>query len=357
MRTAEQIKQEKYMKLLLENSSDIIILFDKAGNFIYCTDIFLKKTGIPRFDQIEGRYYREVFDKFADAQWGERIQGIFRSSLKDRKPFILEETLDIGSDGHPRRYSLHFTPMADGHGKAEGVLLLIHDIEDLLGAREDALVAEKANAAKSEFLANMSHEIRTPMNSIIGMTQIALESDDTEKKDYCLGKIENASVHLLGLINDILDMSKIEANKFELSYTEFSLEKMLIHITDVIGFRVREKSQNLFVKADPDIPGVIISDEPRLSQVITNLFANAVKFTPEKGDIALYVHKIDEKDGECTLQFEVSDTGIGIEPDQQDKLFHSFTQADGGISRRFGGTGLGLSISKRIVEKLGGPSG
>ncbi|GHV05603.1 hypothetical protein FACS189485_12830 [Spirochaetia bacterium] len=354
METTEQFKQQKYLRLLLENSSDIIILFDKAENFVYCTDSFLKKAGIPRFDQIDGRYYREVFDKFSDDQFGDRIQGNFRASIKEQKPAMLEETLDIGGDGHKRRYSLHFTPLRDEQGHAEGAVLLIHDIEDLLSVREDALITEKANLAKSEFLANMSHEIRTPMNAIIGMTQIALESDDAAKKDYCLGKIGNASIHLLAMINDILDMSKIEADKFELSYTEFSLEKMLIHATDAIKFRAEEKSQNLFVKTDPDLPGYIISDEQRLSQVITNLFSNAVKFTPEKGDITLHVHKLDEKDGACTLQFEVSDTGIGIGAERRDTLFNSYVQADSDISRRFGGTGLGLAISKRIVEKLGG---
>jgi PAS domain S-box len=228
------------------------------------------------------------------------------------------------------------------------------DITDLVDAKE---AAEAVSKAKTEFLARMSHEIRTPMNAIIGMTTIAQESDDPARKKYCLEKISSASNHLLGVINDILDMSKIEANKFEISTAEFNFEKMLINITNMVGFRVDEKSHNFVVNFDPAIPSYIISDEQRLAQVIVNLLSNAVKFTPERGTIALDVRCIPADSEDIKLQFTVSDTGIGIAPEQQSKLFGSFEQADGSISRRFGGTGLGLAISKRIVELLGGQIG
>ena len=222
------------------------------------------------------------------------------------------------------------------------------------------LVAEQASKAKTEFLANMSHEMRTPMNAIIGMTSIARNSGDAEKKEYCLAKIENASTHLLGVINDILDMSKIEANRFELSPIEFNFEKMLEKTVSVINFKTEEKNQVFNLNYDKNIPAVLTGDDQRLAQVITNLLSNAVKFTPEKGTITLEA-KLEKRevggnfsDDDCIIRVSVTDTGIGISHEQQAKLFNAFEQADSGTSRQFGGTGLGLAISKNIIEKMGG---
>ena len=214
--------------------------------------------------------------------------------------------------------------------------------------------ANAANKAKSVFLSNMSHEIRTPLNAILGMTNIALASDDIEKREHCLMKINDASNHLLGVINDILDMSKIDADKFELSSAEFNFEKMMMRVVNIIQFRVDEKKQELRVKMDPKIPVSLIADDQRLAQVITNLLSNAVKFTPENGNIELKAKFIEETGDRCKICISVTDNGIGMTPEQQTKLFSSFTQADAGISRKYGGTGLGLAISKRIVEMMGG---
>jgi signal transduction histidine kinase/DNA-binding NarL/FixJ family response regulator len=215
-------------------------------------------------------------------------------------------------------------------------------------------IAEAASRAKSDFLANMSHEIRTPMNAIIGMTSIGKNATDIERKDYCLSKIEDASNHLLGIINDILDMSKIEANKLELSPVEFIFEKMLQRVVNVINFRVDEKQQKFSVHIDKAIPRTLIGDDQRLAQVITNLLSNAVKFTPEHGTISLETCFVKEENGLCIIQIVVTDTGIGISEEQQSYLFSSFQQAESSTSRKFGGTGLGLAISKRIVEMMGG---
>jgi len=210
------------------------------------------------------------------------------------------------------------------------------------------------NKHKSVFLANMSHEIRTPMNAIIGMTTIGKSASDLVRKDYCLSKIEDASNHLLGVINDILDMSKIEADKFELVPVEFDLEKMLRRVVNVVNFRVDEKKHKFSVHVDRSLPRTLIGDDQRISQVITNLLSNAIKFTPENGSITLAVRLAGKGNDICTLQVSVSDTGIGIAPEQQEKIFNSFEQAESSTTRKYGGTGLGLAISKNIVEKMGG---
>ncbi|MDR1915229.1 MAG: response regulator [Synergistaceae bacterium] len=238
-----------------------------------------------------------------------------------------------------------------------GSLLLANALmrnDTTLALRGSIEEAHAASRAKSNFLSNMSHEMRTPMNAIIGMTTIAKSSSDIERKNYCLNKIEGASTHLLGVINDILDMSKIEANKFELSPAEFNFEKMLLRVANIINFRVDEKHQNFTVHIDKMIPHNLIGDDQRLSQVITNLLGNAVKFTPEGGTISLETRFVNEDDGVCTIQIEVIDTGIGISKEQQRRLFTSFEQAESSTARKFGGTGLGLAISKRIVELMGG---
>ena len=215
-------------------------------------------------------------------------------------------------------------------------------------------VAEHANKAKSVFLANMSHEIRTPMNAIIGMASIGMSAPDTERKDYCFEKINDASRHLLGIINDILDMSKIEAGKFELLPAEVNFEEALLRVVNINKIRIDEKRQNFSLRIDKNIPKIMFLDEQRLAQVITNLIGNAVKFTPEKGSIDIDARFIGEENGVCTIRISVSDSGIGISPEQQSRLFQSFQQAESSTSRKFGGTGLGLVISKSIVEMMNG---
>ena len=214
--------------------------------------------------------------------------------------------------------------------------------------------AKRASLAKSDFLSNMSHEMRTPMNAIIGMTAIAKNSDELSRKDYCLKKIEDASTHLLSVINDILDMSKIEANKFDLSIETFNFERILQKVANIIVFRIDERQQYFTVHIDKDIPRYLIGDDQRITQVITNLMSNAVKFTPEGGSIQLNAYLVAIADNLCTIKIEVIDTGIGISEEQQKRLFSSFVQAESSTTRKFGGTGLGLAISKHIVEMMGG---
>ncbi|MCL1927990.1 MAG: ATP-binding protein [Treponema sp.] len=262
--------------------------------------------------------------------------GIFRDeiNLKDK-------------DGVTFNYSVMLQQIMNEHS----VVMILQDVTQLTKSR---LEAEAASKAKSDFLANMSHEMRTPMNAIIGMTSLAKSSGEIERKNYCLGKIESSSHHLLGVINDILDMSKIEANKLELSNEQFNLSKMLQDVINMINPEIEERHQKFMMKLNADVPLDVIGDEQRLAQVITNLLSNAVKFTPEEGEISCSIIPVKETKEAIFIQVDVSDTGIGISEEQQTQLFNSFQQADSGISRRFGGTGLGLAISKRIVEMMNG---
>lgn len=214
--------------------------------------------------------------------------------------------------------------------------------------------SERENQYKSAFLANMSHEIRTPMNAIIGMTTIGKSAKDTVRKDHCFIKIEDASNHLLGVINDILDMSKIEANKFDLFSSEFNFERMLQRVVNVVNFRVDEKNQKFIVHIDQNIPKTLVGDDQRIAQVIANLLGNAIKFTPEGGSIHLGASLLGEDNFICNIKFSITDTGIGINSSQQERIFSSFEQAETSTTRKYGGTGLGLPISKSIVEMMGG---
>ena len=251
-------------------------------------------------------------------------------------------------------YQVDVETLKDLHGRVTGFIEVIQDITEMEQLARQKAEANAASEAKSSFLSSMSHEIRTPLNAIIGMTSIGLDATNADRMRNCFIKIEEASQHLLGVINDILDMSKIEAGKFELSPTEFDFESMLRRVVGVANFRVDEKKQKMDVHIDNKIPKMLIGDDQRLAQVIANLLSNAVKFTPEQGSITLEAKLLGEENGNCEMRISVTDTGIGISPEQQELLFQSFQQADNSTTRKFGGTGLGLSISKSIVEMMGG---
>ncbi|MDR0304964.1 MAG: response regulator [Chitinispirillales bacterium] len=348
----QKIQALAYMELLLNCAKDMIVFMDKSGRIVYCSESFLKSARIKNRGLIYGRHCTEVFGRMLGADWVAKIRKEILNAMKENTPTVLCEIADVKIPGVVTNYSVSFNPMTNDFGNVVGAMLIFYDISELVKEKEKVLGASEA---KSLFLANMSHEIRTPINAITGMTQIAMDSDNIERKNYCLKKIKESSEHLIGLINDVLDMSKIEAGKLKMSNSEFCFEEMLSGVVSIISFKILEKKQKFFLDIGKDVPFIIKSDKQRLEQVMINILSNAIKFTPEEGSIFLSVHKTKiYDDGVCQINISVKDTGIGISKNQQKKLFTPFQQANEGISKNFGGTGLGLTISKKIIETMGG---
>ncbi|MCL2565047.1 MAG: response regulator [Defluviitaleaceae bacterium] len=343
--------QMRYNQMLRDNSPDDIFLLDTSLNVLLYTSSVRVKSGRDITDEPVLPIIKEMFGN----GFAHEVESALNKMLQNYETAgadVNTYELHLETDGEKKSfYSVKISPALNSEGVLTGIVVLAHDNTEM----HDANVrAGAATQAKSNFLANMSHEIRTPLNAIIGMMGIGKYAEEMDRKDYCFGKIEDASNHLLGVINDVLDMSKIESGKFELSLTEFNFEKLLQRVINVATFRIDEKCQKITVSVDKEIPEYIVGDDQRLAQVITNLLSNAVKFTPDGGSINVAAKFLGEEAGICTIQLSVSDTGIGVSPEQQTRLFTSFQQAESSTTRKFGGTGLGLAISKSIVEMMDG---
>ncbi|MHC4878797.1 MAG: response regulator [Planctomycetota bacterium] len=261
----------------------------------------------------------------------------------------------IRSDGERRLVLLNVTPQWE-NGDLAGFLGVGVDITERKKHEEElveaTLAAQAANRAKSQFLANMSHEIRTPLNAVIGLTEIVLQTELSESQQDHLSTVLNSAESLLTVINDILDFSRIEAGRLELDSIPFSVEDTIADTLKTLSMRAHAKSLELACYVDPDIPSCVVGDPGRLRQVITNLVGNAIKFT-HRGEVVVGV-ELENRNESVVLRFFVRDTGIGMRPEEIERLFESFVQADASTTRNYGGTGLGLAISRQLVELMGG---
>jgi PAS domain S-box-containing protein len=329
----------------------IVSMTDAQGNITYANDKFCAISGYARAELI-GRNHRIVKsalhppsffrDMWACITCGEVWHG---------------EICNRARDGHPYWVSATIVPLLDEHGLPEQYIGIRTDITDRKAAEAVVLqakeAAEAASRAKSDFLANMSHEIRTPMNGIIGMTDLALDTDlSPEQREY-LGIVKSSAEALLTIINDILDFSKIEAGKLLVEDIPFDLHHLLAETVKSLALNAHEKNLELICDIPPDLPRHLLGDPGRIRQILINLIGNAIKFT-ERGEIAVHASLLGSRDSVAEIRISVRDTGIGISPEKQELIFDSFTQEDSSTTRRYGGTGLGLSICRRLVELMGG---
>ncbi len=344
-------KELQKLKNAIEQSGEMVVVTDKKGIIEYVNPAFERITGYKR-DEVMGKTPRILKsgahdDAFYDDMW---------STIKSGKQWH-GELINKKKSGDTYYEEMTISPVFDNEKVVTNFVAIKRDITERKQAEDEIeqarYHAEKANKAKSEFLANMSHEIRTPMNAIIGMADLLFETELTKEQEKYITTYRNAGENLLSIINDILDVSKIEAGHLELESTGFGIHKVMEHTREIMAFRAKDKNLEILLDIAQDVPQRIIGDPLRLQQVIINLVGNAIKFT-EKGEIVVSVksHKLEGKNAE--LMFSVKDSGIGIPKERQDAIFENFSQADSSTTRKFGGTGLGLTISKRLVELMGG---
>jgi PAS domain S-box-containing protein len=338
----------------VEQSPASVVVTDIDGTIEYVNAKFTEVTGYT-FEEARGQNSRIVSSglhsrEFYSELWetilsGREWSGEFCTKKKSGE--IFWEHASISPIVTERGLITHFVAVKEDMSERK------HMEDELRRAKE---AAEEATQAKSDFLANMSHEIRTPMNAIIGLSHLALGTElDRKQRDY-LTKVHGSANNLLGIINDILDFSKIEAGKLDMESIDFDLADVLDTVANVIGVKSSDKGLELILDLDPEAPLGLNGDPLRLNQVLINLANNAIKFTDE-GEITIAAQLLERSEDGVILRFAVQDSGIGITPEEQGRLFRAFSQADTSTTRKFGGTGLGLSISKHLVEMMGGEIG
>ena len=341
--------QQFYTRSLIESNIDALMTTDPSGIITDVNKQMEALTGCTR-DELIGAPFK---DYFTDP---ERAEAAIKLVLSEKKVTDYELTARA-RDGKKTVVSYNATTFYDRDRTLQGVFAAARDVTERKRVeaelKQAKAAAESASRTKSDFLASMSHEIRTPMNAIMGIADLLAKTPLSAEQDKYVQIFRRAGDNLLNLINDILDLSKVEASQLELERTGFSLNDLLEKVTEMVAVRAQEKGLALVCEIAPNVPTDLVGDPTRLRQVLLNLLGNAIKFT-ESGEVSLRVAPDGDSSVPTALRFTVSDTGIGIPGEKLGRVFERFTQADSSTTRRFGGSGLGLTISKRLVELMGG---
>ncbi|MBK6676504.1 MAG: response regulator [Rhodocyclaceae bacterium] len=368
-------------RTLMDAIPDLVWIKDPEGVYLGCNPLFERFFGA-RESQILGKTDHD----FVAKDLADFFRRHDRAAIEAGRPTTNEEWITFADGGYHGLFETTKTPVRSSDGRLIGVLGIAHDISDARRAQEDLALhrdrleelvrqrtdqlgdtnrelshaknaAEAANHAKSAFLANMSHEIRTPMNAILGLTHLLQRDIAVPAQTEKLDKITASAKHLLGIINDILDLSKIEADRLVLEETTLNVKAMLDHVLSMMADRVGAKGLEMVEELDARLVGLpLLGDPLRIGQVLINFAGNAVKFT-ERGRITLRAALVDDAVERVKIRFEVQDTGIGLPPEAQARVFDAFEQAEASTARRHGGTGLGLAISRRLARLMGGETG
>ncbi|PRY55561.1 PAS domain S-box-containing protein [Arcticibacter pallidicorallinus] len=344
------ITEKARLTSFVEHAPAAVAMLDKDMRYIAVSNRWLEDYQM-NGRKIIGLSHDDVFPGLDEVR-RQRHQRVLNGAIERKE----EDVYYVAGDLEPQYITWEMRPWYQYDGKIGGMMMFTQNITSIISQRNELEIAkrhaEQASVAKSEFLANMSHEIRTPLNGVIGFTDLVLKTTLNETQRQYLSIVNQSANALLSIINDILDFSKIEAGKLELEIERCDLYQLSGEATDIISYQVQAKGLEMLLNISPDLPRFIYADSVRLKQVLINLLGNASKFT-DKGEIELKIESLALHENHTTIRFSVRDTGIGIKPEKQAKIFEAFSQEDGSTTKKYGGTGLGLTITNRLLDMMG----